>query len=142
MKFASCSPAKLRVALWLLLEAAALAAPLPLEPAEAPVDNPLKGLVPYAGPAAERFPHSLEFDYLPLAKLLTGPGQYDWQPMDEKLRAISGRGCQAVFRIWLEFPGQPPGLPHYLAKAGVKVTEWKDDGDKSAARNFTPDYDD
>ena len=96
-----------------------------MEPADSPVDNPLKGLVPYAGKSAERFPHSLEFDYLPLAKLLTGPGQYHWQSLDDKLVAISGRSCQAVFRIWLEFPGQPSGLPEYLAKAGVKVTEWK-----------------
>ena len=57
-------------ACWLLpvlLEGAAiystaLAAPLKLEPADSPVDNPMKGLVPYAGKSAERFPHSLEFD--------------------------------------------------------------------------------
>ncbi len=113
-----------------------------MEPADSPVDNPLKGLVPYAGQSAERFPHSLEFDYLPLSKLLTGPGQYNWTPLDDKLASISGRSCQAVFRIWLEFPGQPSGLPDYLAKAGVKVTEWKDNKDKAPQKNFTPDYED
>ncbi len=113
-----------------------------MEPADSPVDNPLKGLVPYAGKSAERFPHSLEFDYLPLAKLLTGPGQYHWQSLDDKLVAISGRSCQAVFRIWLEFPGQPSGLPEYLAKAGVKVTEWKNHQEKPPQKNFTPDYED
>ena len=30
-----------------------------LEYAPAPVDNPLKGLVPYAGDVRDRFPHSL-----------------------------------------------------------------------------------
>ena len=120
----------------------ALAEPLQLEPADSPVDNPMKGLVPYAGKSAERFPHSLEFDYLPLAKLLTGPGQYHWQPLDDKLVAISGRACQAVFRIWLEFPGQPSGLPDYLARAGVKVTAWKDEKEKTPQKNFTPDYED
>ena len=103
------------IACWLLLPvllqgavifSTALAGPVRLEPADSPVDNPMKGLVLYAGKSAERFPHSLEFDYLPLAKLLTGPGQYHWQPLDDKLAAISGRGCQAVFRIWLEFPRQ------------------------------------
>ena len=142
MKAASFSLNTLRVASWLLLQGAALAAPARLEPADSPVDNPMKGLVPYAGKSAERFPHSLEFDYLPLAKLLTGPGQYHWQPLDDKLVAISGRACQAVFRIWLEFPGQPSGLPDYLAKAGVKVTEWKGAGEKSPKSNFTPDYED
>ena len=102
----------------------------------------MKGLVPYSGQSPERFPHSLEFDYLPLAALLTGPGQYDWKRLDEKLEAISGRSCQAVFRIWLEFPGEPSGLPDYLVKDGVKVTEWNDAGDKTAQTNFTPDYGD
>jgi len=75
----------------------------------------MKGLVLYAGKSAECFPHSLEFSYLPLAKLLTGPGQYTWHPLDDKLGAISGRSCQAVFRIWLEFPGQASELPDYPA---------------------------
>lgn len=121
---------------------ASQASPVRLEPADSPVDNPMKGLVPYAGQAAQSFPHSLEFDYLPLAKLLTGPGQYNWTLIDDKLVAISGRSCQAVFRIWLEFPGQPSGLPDYLVKAGVKVTEWKDDKEKTPQKNFTPDYED
>ena len=120
----------------------ALAGTLRLEPADSPVDNPMKGLVPYAGKSAERFPHSLEFDYLPLSKLLTGPGQYDWKLLDDKLAAISGRSCQAVFRVWIEYPGQPSGLPDYLVKAGVKVTEWIDKSEKSPQRNFTPDYED
>ncbi len=125
-----------------MLLSGAQAAPVKLEPADSPVDNPMKGLVPYAGRSAERFPHSLEFDYLPLAKLLTGPGRYDWRPLDDKLAAISGHSCQAIFRIWLEFPGQPSGLPDYLAKAGVKVTQWKDEKEKTPKINFTPDYED
>jgi hypothetical protein len=120
----------------------AVARPQRMEPADSPVDNPLKGLVPYAGPSADRFPHSLEFDYLPLSRLMTGPGRYNWKPLDDKLVEISGRSCQAIFRIWLEFPGQPSGLPDYLLKAGVKVTEWKAAGEKSPQRNFTPDYED
>lgn len=142
MRVGTVPIAALGVAAWLMVHGGGLAAPVRMEPADSPVDNPLKGLVPYAGKSAERFPHSLEFDYLPLAKLLTGPGQYDWKLMDDKLVAISGRSCQAVFRIWLEFPGQPSGLPEYLAKAGVKVTEWKDEQEKPPQKHFTPDYED
>lgn len=48
--------------------------PLVFQPAYAPgpADNPLKGFVPYAG-QGRAFPHSLEFAYLPLASLMTGP---------------------------------------------------------------------
>ena len=120
----------------------ALAEPVPMVPADSPVDNPMKGLVPYAGQSRDRFPHSLEYDGLPLSKLLTGPEQYNWQSLDDKLVAISGRSCQAVIRVWLEFPGQPSGLPDYLARAGVKITEWRDESEKLPLPNYTPDYDD
>ena len=46
--------------------------------APAPADNPLKGLVPYAGAAnPDGFPHSMEFSYFPLSAVLKGPGRYD-----------------------------------------------------------------
>jgi len=41
------------------------AEPVRLVPALSPVDNPLKGLVPYANPKPGRFPHSMEFTYIP-----------------------------------------------------------------------------
>ena len=131
---------------WILLQGAlvsiALAEPVQMVPADSPVDNPMKGLVSYAGQSHDRFPHSLEYDGLPLSKLLTGPEQYNWRPLDDLLEAISQRSCQAVIRVWLEFPGQPSGLPDYLARAGVKVTEWRDESEKLPLPNYTPDYDD
>ena len=56
------TPAFVRTVLGAVLLPASLlgAAPRRLEPAPSPLDNPMKGLVPYAGMAAERFPHSLE----------------------------------------------------------------------------------
>ena len=59
------------------LGAAALAASagaVELEYAPAPLDNPLKGLVPYVSASeTERFPHSMEFRYFPLKSLMKGP---------------------------------------------------------------------
>ena len=124
------------------LVSSALAEPVQMAPADSPVDNPMKGLVPYAGQSHDRFPHSLEYAGLPLSKLLIGPEQYDWHPLDETLEAISRRSCQAVIRVWLEFPGQPSDLPDFLARAGVKVTEWRDESEKLPLPNYTPDYDD
>lgn len=115
-----------------------------LKAAPSPADNPLKGLVPYAEYAdqgAPHFPHSLEFDYLPLARLMRGPSSYEWQPLEELLNKISARGNQAVFRLWLEYPGQKSGLPDFLREQGVKVTAWKNAEEKQAIC-YTPDYDD
>lgn len=115
----------------------------PLAPGPSAADNPLKGLVPYAAPEPECFPHSMEFGYLPLADLMTGPDNYDWQPLEKLLKATAGRGNQAIFRIWIEYPGQESGLPSFLKEQGVKVTEWENTDEKSPAKLcYTPDYED
>jgi hypothetical protein len=95
-----------------------------LKYAPAPVDNPLKGLVPYAAKYDGRFPHSLEFNYLPLGALVVGPQQYDWKPLENLLNEIAGRGHQAVFRIYLEYPGKKDIIPAYLVKNGLKVHKY------------------
>ena len=90
----------------------------------APPDNPLKGLVPYARPTPNRFPHSMEFNYLPLSDLMTGPETFDWQPLEDLLNDVASRRKQTVFRIWMEYPAHDNGIPSFLEEAGVKVTRW------------------
>jgi hypothetical protein len=98
--------------------------PRPLEYAPAPVDNPLKGLVPYQGDVRDFFPHSLEFNYLPYSVLVKGYDDFDWKPIEKMLDDIAGRGHQAVFRIFLEYPGKKDIIPRFLVKDGLKVTKW------------------
>lgn len=62
-----------------LLDTGVMAAePVAFRPAYAPgpADNPLKGFVPYAG-QGRSFPHSLEFNYLSLASMMTGPTNFN-----------------------------------------------------------------
>ncbi|MCA9260373.1 MAG: hypothetical protein KDA61_14275, partial [Planctomycetales bacterium] len=73
---------------------------LPLAYAPAPVDNPLKGLVPYQADVRNRFPHSLEFNYLPYSALVKGYAEFDWMPLERLLNDIASRGHQAVFRVF------------------------------------------
>lgn len=124
--------------LGLILASAATsgAAPRKLAPASSPADNPMKGLVPYAGMHPERFPHSLEFGYLALSEVMRGPDDFDWQAIEQKLNDTASRGCQAILRLWLEYPGKPSGVPDFLRREGVRLTEWMDGGTK----NLTPDY--
>ncbi|RYG24980.1 DUF4832 domain-containing protein [bacterium] len=110
----------------------------PLAWAPAPVDNPLKGLVPYAGERRRQFPYSMEFSYLPLSDLMKGPNRYDWTALERLLNDIASRGHQTVFRIFLEYPNRPNGLPDHLRESGVQIVEWKD----SDGTNRTPDYND
>jgi hypothetical protein len=67
------------------------------------VDNPLKGLVPYAGDVRGRFPHSLEFNYLPLATIVVGEDPYDWSALD---------AYEAAFRVTPVLVRYPAGPSH------------------------------
>ena len=114
--------------------------PLKLQLAPTPADNPLKGLVPYADAEVKRFPHSLEFDYVKLAELVTGIDTYDWKPLEDRLNKISSRGCQAVIRVWIEYPNQKSGVPQFLIDQGVKLTTWTNNKESPPTKNITPDY--
>lgn len=105
-----------------------------LKSGSSPVDNHLKELVPYSDDVDEcdaHFPHSLEFDYLPLAKLMRGAFSFDWEPMEALLDNIATRGNQAVFRLWIEYPGNPSGLPECLCEQEVNLTSWKNKDEKT-----------
>lgn len=110
----------------------------------APPDNPLKGLVPYAQPHPGRFPHSMEFNYLPLSDLMVGPDEFNWQPLEALLDDIASRRHQTIFRIWMEYPGHDDGIPPFLEQSGMKVTEWLNTNTAPfpPKQNRTPDYSD
>lgn len=110
--------------------------------APTPVDNPLKGLVPYAG-EQDRFPHSMEFSYLALSDLMVGPSEFDWKPLESLLNQVAGRRHQLVVRVWVEYPGKN-GIPAFLVDNGLKVTRWvnQNTAPLPAQTCWTPDYQD
>jgi len=110
-----------------------------LEYAPAPVDNPLKGLVPYANPPEGLFPHSLEFSYFPLSALVVGRDRYDWSPLERFLESVATRGNQAIFRVYLEYPGRKGVIPQYLVEGGLKVHRYRNT-DTPPDEVETPDY--
>lgn len=114
----------------------ALADRVPMTYAPPPADNPLIGLVPYAGEGRDRFPHSMEFQYVALADLMTGPNTFDWSKLDKLLSDIASRGHQTIFRVYLEYPGEKSGVPQFLVDAGLTVHRYKADGQNMV----TPDY--
>jgi hypothetical protein len=113
-----------------------------LEYAPAPVANPLKGLVPYASETNVHFPHAMEFNYVALADLMKGYDEFEWQPLEDLLNEISGRGHQAVFRIYLEYPGKTNVLPKFLIDDGLKVHKYLNTNTQPfpPAEIETPDY--
>jgi hypothetical protein len=107
--------------------------------APAPADNPLKGFLPYAG-SYQTFPYSMEWFYLPLRDVMTGPRQFDWTALERQLNAIAGRGHQAVFRFYLDYPGKPTGIPQYLLDQGLLTRPYPEFGNNGVS--VAPDYSD
>lgn len=113
-------------------------APVELSYRPAPVDNPLRGLVPFVSASGkDHFPHSMEFRYFSLRDLVSAPGRYDWSAVEETLREVSERGNQLIFRVFCEYPGKGLHVPGFLVEGGLKITEWKD---HAGVTNHTPDY--
>jgi len=113
--------------------------PLPYAPA--PVDNPLKGFVPYDADSGQaNFPHSLEWFYLPLTDLMPAAKTFDWAPLEKHLTAIAARGHQAVMRVYLDYPGHTPGTPKFLLDAGL--TTWHYEYSKNNGKSVSPNYED
>jgi hypothetical protein len=101
-----------------------------------PTNNPLKGFMPYRG-NYPTFPHSMEWTYLPLRSLMTGPTNFDWTSLDHLINEIAGRGHQAVFRIYLDYPKLATGIPQYLLDAGLATHAYTD---YDNALSVCPDY--
>jgi hypothetical protein len=108
------------------------------------VDNPLKGLVPYQADVRDKFPHSLEFNYLPYSAVVKGYDEFDWTPLERMLDDIASRGHQAVFRIFLEYPGKKGVIPLFLIENGLKVHKYLNTNTDPLppAPVETPDYED
>ena len=113
-----------------------------LKYAPAPVDNPLRGLVPYQADVAHYFPHSMEFNYLKFADIVKGYDQYDWQPLEKLLDDVAGRGHQTVFRVMMEYPNKKNLIPQFLIDDGLKVHKWRNTNTAPLppAMDETPDY--
>ncbi|MEV0460476.1 DUF4832 domain-containing protein [Catellatospora methionotrophica] len=111
----------------------------PLTYTSAPADNPLKGFMPYAG-SYQTFPYSMEWFYLPVRDVMTGPQQFRWDAVERQLNAIAARGHQAVFRFYLDYPGKPTGIPQYLLDQGLATHAYDDFGNNGVS--VAPDYSD
>jgi Domain of unknown function (DUF4832) len=113
----------------------------------APVDNPLKGFLPYA-PGSKNgwnagqylLPHSMEWFYIPLKDIQNGENSFDWIKLEDRLKAIAARGNQAAFRVYLDYPGSSVGVPAFLSSALIynngKSPNYDDPAVQKALLNF------
>lgn len=106
--------------------------------APGPLDNPLKGWCPYtnAGPISQ--PYSMVFLYASWKDLEPEEGRFAFDRWEERAwTAPAAAGKHVVFRVSIDYPRKPTGLPDWLAKQGVNSTRYEAHGG-----GLSPDYDD
>lgn len=85
--------------------------------------NPLKGFCPYyaSSYSDSLIPFSLEWFYVPLKTLRDTGTSYDFSYIDTILTKISSRGHQAVFRVYIDYPGKGDEVPQFIKNQGIPL---------------------
>ncbi len=97
-------------------------------------ENPLRGFFPYRD-EYDSFPHSLEFFYIPLKDLMNDFDSYTFNDFLEPwLNDIANRKHQAIFRVYLDYPDEPTGIPDFLLN-GLTTYPYEEFGG-----GISPDY--
>jgi len=132
----------LRIAVFALLATAAVPAPaawtaLAYDQSKAPIDNPLKGFIPYEGDYAI-FPYSMEYNYVGMADIMNGPSSFTFASgLEPLLTGAQSRGHQVVFRVFLDYPDEATSIPQFLLDGGLQTTPYTQHGG-----GLSPDYED
>jgi len=106
-------------------------------PQPGPLDNPLKGWCPYTDAGEIRQRYSMVFLYVPWKELEPRLGDYRFDAWEKSWNVDAAKGKHIIFRVYIDYPSLPSGLPAWLRDAGVKETAYKDHGG-----GLSPDYND
>ena len=102
--------------------------------------NPLKGLVPFSNTptsALNYFPHSMMCTYIPLSSLMAGPTNFNWAALEQQIHAATNDGSHLIFRVYLDYPGLPTGIPFFLLQGGLTTYAYTNNGG-----GLCPNYED
>lgn len=109
------------------------------EIAAGPLDNPLKGWCPYTNAGEIHQPYSMVFQYVSWKELEPVENEFQFERWEKTWDADehggSGVGKHVIFRVYIDYPSLPSGLPDWLRAAGVKEAPYSDYGGGQS-----PDY--
>lgn len=107
------------------------------KPAPGPIDNPLKGWCPYTNAGVIHQPYSMVFQYASWKELEPTQGDFQFEAWEKSWEVDEAKDKHIIFRVFVDYPSRPSGLPDWLREAGVKESEYEDYGGGKS-----PDYDD
>ena len=102
-------------------------------------ENPLRGFYTNYdwGEPVNDFPDSLEFAYIPLSNLMSGPSSFTFDTgLEPSLIAAESRSHQLVLRPYVDYPSLKSGLPDFLSEK-VQMQPYTVHGG-----GLSPDYND
>ncbi|QDT33221.1 DUF4832 domain-containing protein [Thalassoglobus polymorphus] len=102
-----------------------------------PLDNPLKGWAPYTDAGKIHQPYSMVFQYISWRELEPVQGDFRFDEWEKAWEVERANGKHIIFRVYVDYPSLPSGLPDWLRKAGVKETAYEEHGG-----GMSPDYND
>ncbi|HEV7282006.1 MAG TPA: DUF4832 domain-containing protein [Pirellulaceae bacterium] len=105
-------------------------------PKAGPLDNPLKGWCPYANAGEIRQPYSMTFQYVSWRELEPKKGDFRFDDWERAWDVDAAKDKHVIFRVYVDYPSRPSGLPEWLRSAGVKETPYEEHGG-----GRSPDYD-
>lgn len=113
----------------------------------APIDNPLKGFLPFSESVEwqidNQMPYSMEYFYIPLNDIMTNFNEYDWSTLESRIDDIASRGNQAIFRVYLDYPNRPSGIPQFLLDLGLETKDYSYNSNLGPeGTSVSPDYND
>ena len=104
---------------------------------ERTAENPLRGFYTNYdwGEPVYDFPSSLEFAYIPLSELMSGPANFTFDTgLEPRLVAAEERAHQLILRPYIEYPTKASGLPAFLEDQ-VEMRSYSEHGG-----GMSPDY--
>jgi hypothetical protein len=103
-----------------------------------PLDNPLKGYAAFTEGETYRDPVSMAYHNVSWRELEPREGQYAFEAWEKRAwENPLSKGKHIVFRVYLDYPTLPSGVPPWLLDQGVKTTPYSDYGGGQS-----PDYED
>ena len=122
---------------WVEARGADISKPVVIRPESAPgpLDNPLKGWCPYVDAGPITLPYSMVYHYASWKELEPTEGNYDFDGWERRVWTNpAAKGKHVVFRVYVDYPSRPLGLPDWL-KDQVKLIPYKEHGG-----GLSPDY--
>jgi len=107
------------------------------QPAAGPLDNPLKGWCPYTNAGPIHQPYSMVFQYTSWRELEPVENEFRFNEWEESWNVEAAKDKHIIFRVYIDYPSKPSGLPDWMRKSGVKEIAYEEYGG-----GRSPDYDD